>query len=118
MKRILIFDDDADILEILTYLLSEKGWIVHTRTHCNNITETMNECLPDLILMDNWIPDQGGIKATQALKNNEDFRNIPVIYFSANSDIQKLAEEAGADAWLAKPFDLQELEDMLSRFVS
>ena len=43
--------------------------------------------LPDVILMDNWIPDDGGIIATQTLKKIEELKNIPVIYFSANSDI-------------------------------
>ena len=116
MKRILIFDDDADILDILTYLLNEKGWDVHTRTTCNDIIETLDEVKPDVVLMDNWIPDTGGIVATQTLKKHETYQKIPVIYFSANNDIEKLASEAGADAWLSKPFDLDELELMLRRF--
>ncbi|PWG79484.1 response regulator [Pararcticibacter amylolyticus] len=116
MKRILIFDDDADILEILTYLLNEKGWDVHTRANCNDILSIVEECRPDVILMDNWIPDAGGIIATRTVKSSDELRDIPVIYFSANNDIEKLAAEAGADAWLAKPFDLDELEQLLSRF--
>ena len=66
--------------------------------------------VPDVILMDNWIPDDGGIIATQTLKKQEDLKHIPVIYFSANSDIQLLASHAGAETYLAKPFDLEELE--------
>ena len=66
--------------------------------------------MPSVILMDNWIPDSGGIVATQTLKSNEDLKNIPVVYFSANSDIQLLADHAGAETYLAKPFDLDELE--------
>lgn len=116
MKRILIFDDDTDILDILTYLLTEKGWDVYTRTNCNNIISIVEECSPDIIMMDNWIPDTGGIIATQSLKKHDKYRSIPVVYFSANNDIKKLAEEAGADIWLAKPFDLDELEELLSRF--
>jgi len=67
-----------------------------------------------VILMDNWIPDEGGIMATQALKTNEALKNIPVIYFSANSDIQLLADHAGAETYLAKPFDLEELERVIN----
>ncbi|WP_256012836.1 response regulator [Desertivirga xinjiangensis] len=116
MKRIMIFDDDVDILEILTYLLKEKGWEVHTRTTCNNIIKVVSENNPDIILMDNWIPDTGGIKATQTLKNHPEFARVPVIYFSANNDIEKLAAEAGSDAFLAKPFDLDELERIINQF--
>lgn len=113
-KKIIIFDDDEDILSICSYILEEQGWEVHTFTDCNNITEKVSGVLPDVILMDNWIPDAGGIIATQTLKKSEALKNIPVIYFSANSDIQLLANHAGAQTYLAKPFDLEELERVIN----
>lgn len=113
-KRILICDDDTDILSICTYILEEQGWEVHTRTHCNNIVAAVEEIQPRVILMDNWIPDVGGIKATQAIKNVENFRNIPIVYFSANNDVKSLAQQAGADTFLAKPFDIDELERVIA----
>ena len=64
--------------------------------------------------MDNWIPDDGGIIATQTLKKDENLKHIPVIYFSANSDIELLANHAGAETYLAKPFDLEELERVIN----
>ncbi len=112
-KRILICDDDSDILSICTYILEEQGWEVHTRTHCNNILDVIGEVKPKVILMDNWIPETGGIKATQTIKAVDDYKNIPVIYFSANNDIKSLAEQAGADTYLAKPFDIDELERVI-----
>jgi two-component system cell cycle response regulator DivK len=114
-KKIIIFDDDEDILSICSYILEEQGWEVHTYTDCNNITEKVSGILPDVILMDNWIPDAGGIIATQTLKKTEALKDIPVIYFSANSDIQILANHAGAQTYLAKPFDLEELERVISK---
>ena len=113
-KRILICDDDSDILSICTYILEEQGWEVHTRTHCNNILDVIGDIKPQVILMDNWIPETGGIKATQAIKSVDEFRNIPVVYFSANNDIKSLAEQAGADTFLAKPFDIDELERVIN----
>ena len=117
-KRIIIFDDDVDILSICSYVLAEKGWDVFTYTDCNAITEKVSSIAPAVILMDNWIPDAGGIVATQTLKNTEGLKDIPVIYFSANSDIQLLASHAGAETWLAKPFDLDELENVINRVLS
>lgn len=114
-KKIIIFDDDEDILSICSYILEEQGWEVHTFTDCNNITEKVSGILPDVILMDNWIPDAGGIIATQTLKKTETLKDIPVIYFSANSDIQILANHAGAQTFLAKPFDLEELERVINK---
>ncbi|RFZ92672.1 response regulator [Mucilaginibacter conchicola] len=113
-KKIIIFDDDEDILSICNYILEEQGWEVHTHTDCNNIIEKVSAVIPDVILMDNWIPDAGGIIATQTLKKDEKLKAIPVVYFSANSDIQLLADHAGAEAYLAKPFDLEELEKVIN----
>lgn len=112
-KKIIIFDDDEDILSICSYILEEQGWEVHSFTNCNNIIDKVLPILPDVILMDNWIPDAGGIVATQTLKKTEALKYIPVIYFSANSDIQTLANNAGAETYLAKPFDLEDLERVI-----
>nr|WP_067053366.1 response regulator [Mucilaginibacter sp. L294] len=114
IKKIIIFDDDEDILSICSYILEEQGWEVHTFTDCNDIIEKVAGISPDVILMDNWIPDVGGINATQTLKKNETLKQIPVVYFSANSDIQLLADHAGAESYLAKPFDLEDLERVIN----
>jgi len=117
-RKIIIFDDDEDILSICSFVLEEQGWEVHIFTDCGNITEKVSAINPNVILMDNWIPDSGGIVATQTLKNTDSLRDIPVVYFSANSDIQMLANRAGAEAYLAKPFDLVELEQIISSVVN
>ncbi len=112
-KKIIIFDDDEDILSVCTYVLEEQGWEVHVFTDCNQIIDKVTSVMPDVILMDNWIPDTGGIVATQALKSNDTLKHIPVVYFSANSDIQLLAKQAGAEAYIAKPFDLEDMERII-----
>ncbi|MBS1531598.1 MAG: response regulator [Bacteroidetes bacterium] len=117
-RKIIIFDDDEDILSICAYVLEEQGWEVHIFTDCGNITEKVSAIGPSVILMDNWIPDSGGIVATQKLKNTDSLRDIPVVYFSANSDIQLLATRAGAEAYLAKPFDLNDLERIINSVIN
>ncbi len=117
-KKVLIFDDDEDILAICTYILEEQGWEVSTFSNCNNVVEKVESIMPDVILMDNWIPDSGGIIATQTIKQLTNLKNIPVVYFSANNDIKTLAQQAGADSFLAKPFDLEELENIVNYVAS
>lgn len=109
-KSICIFDDDEDILAICSYILSSRGWEVHTFPDCDRIIERLESFPPDIILMDNWIPPQGGIVSTRLIRQNEKFGRLPVIYFSANSDIKSLAKEAGADHYIAKPFDVGNFE--------
>ncbi|MDQ0638679.1 DNA-binding response OmpR family regulator [Pedobacter sp. W3I1] len=108
-KTVLVFDDDPDLLNIFNFLFEESGWQVHSFQNCDNVVEMAIQYRPLLILMDNWIPSIGGIRATQLLKANEEVKNIPVIYISANNDGKALSEQAGADCFIAKPFDLDEL---------
>ena len=117
-KRILIFDDDEDILTLCKYILEDIGWEVHTRNTCTEVLEAVETVKPTVILMDNWIPDTGGIVATQKLKAHDTFKNIPVIYFSANQDIENLSRQATADTYIAKPFDVKEFENLVNSFVS
>lgn len=117
LKKVIIFDDDEDILSICTYILEDNNWDVHTFTDCNDIVNRVSSIGPDVILMDNWIPDMGGIQATQTLKSDPDLKDIPVIYFSANNDIHTLAANAGADSYLAKPFDIDELTKTINKMV-
>jgi len=109
-KKVLILDDDIDILQICSIVLKKKGFDVSTLNNSNEIVDRVRACQPDVILMDNWIPGPGGIEATKELKNTPDLHNIPVIFFSANSNVTQLAHEANADYFLQKPFDITELE--------
>lgn len=114
-KTLAIFDDEEDILSICSYILTELGWTVHTFTDCDHILDKLANINPDVIFMDNWIPNEGGIVATQTLKKSASYKKVPVIYFSANADIASLAQTAGADAYLAKPFELDELTSVIAR---
>jgi DNA-binding NtrC family response regulator len=116
-KNILILDDDSDILFFCSQVFESMNFNVVTSENCNDIVKKVEDTNPDIILIDNWIPDIGGIKAIKILKQTEHLRNIPVILFSANSNLVALAQEAGADSYLKKPFDLDELEKIVLDFV-
>lgn len=116
-KKVFIFDDNADILELCTLILEEAGYEIKTSATSNEIVNQVSAYMPDLIFMDNWLPDVGGIEATQELKNHPDLKHIPVIYFSANNDVKALAEQAGADTYLPKPFDIHDLEEVVKSYI-
>jgi DNA-binding NtrC family response regulator len=117
-KRVLILDDDLDILQICTIVLKRKGYEVSTLNNSNQIIENVRVYKPDVILMDNWIPGPGGIESTRMLKSETELQDIPVIFFSANSNVSQLAEEAKADYYLQKPFDIGELEGIVNQAVT
>jgi CheY-like chemotaxis protein len=116
-KKILIFDDDTIILEVITIIFEENGYQVEISETSHDILDKVAEFKPDVILMDNWIPKIGGVEATKLLKAHDEFKSIPVIYVTANNDIVRLAEEAQADDYVAKPFNLDDLENKVAKYL-
>ena len=116
-KRVLIADDDPAILEAMTLILEDSGYDV--KTTVNGQTEQFaREYLPDLILLDIWMAGQNGRDICKRLKTNKSTRHIPIIMISANKDTGKIAKEAGADGFLAKPFDMKDLLKTVATNVS
>ncbi len=117
-KRILIFDDDPDILRICAVVLKKKGYEVSTRNSSVAAIEQIRSFKPDVVLMDNWIPGPGGVETTRQIKSEPDLQHIPVIFFTANSNFSQLAGESKADFSLEKPFGLSELERIVHYAIS
>ncbi len=116
--RVMIFDDDTDLLEVCSIVLKSKNYNVIGLNKCSDIVHEVKSFSPNVILMDNWIPDIGGVKATQLLKSNPELKSIPVIFFSANDRVEDLALEAGAEFYLQKPFEIEELEATVSKAIT
>ena len=116
-KKIFIFDDNLEILELCSEILEDLGCEVKTSPTTTNVEQQVLSFMPDLIFMDNWLPDISGIEATRMIKSNENLKNIPILYFSANSNIDALAAEAGADDFLGKPFDIDQFETLVKKYV-
>ncbi len=114
-KKVIIYDDDTDLLEVCSLILQSRDFEVITREKCNTILADLEQHQPDVVLMDNWIPDIGGIKATRMVKESDRFQHIPVIFFSANNDVNEMASDAGAEYALQKPFDISELENIVAK---
>ncbi|MPS71537.1 MAG: response regulator [Chryseobacterium sp.] len=116
-KKILIFDDETSILEVIFIVLNDLGYEVEVSETADDIIQKVSDFQPDVIIMDNWIPVIGGVEATKLLKAHSDYKNIPVIYITANNDIASLANEAMADDYVSKPFDLEDLEKKVLKWI-
>lgn len=114
-KCILIFDDDPEILMVCKIILEQKNYLVQTRSFCDDILKDCNEVNPDIILMDLWIPSMGGEQAISLMKNNNKTGHIPVILFSANADINAIANRTNANGLLKKPFEISDLLDIVEK---
>ena len=116
--RVMIFDDDSDLLDVCSIVLKSKNYVVCGLSRCNDMLKEVKSFSPHVILMDNWIPDAGGVKAVQEIKNDFLLKSIPVIFFSADDRIQELAAEAGAEFFLQKPCDIEELENVVLKAIA
>ncbi|MEP7229006.1 MAG: response regulator [Ginsengibacter sp.] len=109
MSRILVVDDDTDILSVMEILLTMKGFEVEVTARGENTLPKINTFRPDLILLDVLISGHDGRTICKQLKSNEATKHIPVIMFSAHPGAAATIADYGADDFIAKPFDVNNL---------
>jgi DNA-binding response OmpR family regulator len=109
MSKILVVDDDTDILSVMEILLTMKGFEVEVTTKGENTFPKIASFRPDLILLDVLISGHDGRTICRKLKADKDTRHIPVIMFSAHPGAAATIAEYGADDFIAKPFDVTNL---------
>ncbi len=105
MPKILVVDDELDILEIIRHALNKEGFEVHIAANGFQALEQTRKIKPDLILMDVMMPVMDGMEACRQLKEDTDTKNIPIVFLTARSEeFAELAGfEAGADDYISKP---------------
>lgn len=109
MSRILVVDDDTDILSIMQTLLTMKGFEVEVISKGENAISKTNSFKPDIILLDVLISGYDGRAICKQLKSDADTRHIPVIMFSAHPGAAASIVDYGADDFIVKPFDISHL---------
>jgi len=105
MPKVLVVDDEQDILELIRHSLAKEGFEVHVAANGAQAIEQARKVKPEIIIMDVMMPVMDGMEACRQLKDNPDTKNIPVIFLTARSEeFAELAGfEAGADDYIAKP---------------
>jgi len=109
MSKILVVDDDLDILVVMEILLSMKGYEVEVTAKWENTFDKIESFKPDLILLDVLISGNDGRVLCKQLKSEPDKKNIPIIMFSAHPSAAATIKEYGANDFIAKPFDVNDL---------
>lgn len=114
--KILIVDDEAAILHALGMFLGQEGFSVEAIAKFDHYLAGMQSSkLPDVIILDILLNQEDGIQIAKEIKDNPKTKHIPIILISALPNGQKLSANADADAFLAKPFDVQELNDTIEK---
>lgn len=114
-KRILIADDDQSILEVMQLILEDEGYEVATSVDGEDVYK-MNGDFPDVLLLDIRMSGIDGRDICKYLKSHNLKKDIPVIIISANKDTEQIARNVGADDFLTKPFEIDDLIGKVKKY--
>lgn len=112
----MLADDDMAILDSVKILLEDEGYEVDAVSSGAKV-RSLNADLPAVLILDIWLAGEDGREICKVLKHQEETKNLPIILFSANQDVQHIAQEVGADDFLFKPFDIDDLLDKVQRYM-
>jgi DNA-binding response OmpR family regulator len=119
-KKILLVDDEKDLVETMTFRLDSLGYEVIPAYDGQEAFNKARKEKPDLIILDLMLPKMDGYQVCGLLKKDTRYRKIPIIIFTARAqqDDIKLGQEMGADAYITKPFEPQLLLDKIKELLN
>ena len=112
MKKILVVDDDKDILNVVQQILVSHGFDVKTHSTGLNVPDIVMHYHPNLILLDIRLPGKLGTEVCKELKQIH--TNLPILLFSAHADQGEAFAICDADGFIQKPFDIKNLIDTIN----
>jgi CheY-like chemotaxis protein len=117
---ILVVDDSADNVAVLSLDLQQEGYRVVTATNGEEAVSVAAYTLPNLILMDISMPRLDGLGATRRIRENDALRNIPVIAVTAfgTEGFQRAAYDVGVSGYLTKPIDFRRMHQLVARLLA
>ncbi len=120
MKKVLIVEDNPDLVFILTCVLESLGYTVVSATHGSEGVEKAAKEKPHLILMDILMPGMDGREATRKIRSNPETQDIPIVATTVLYKEPELKKciEAGCNDWLVKPYSKQDLQGKIQTFIS
>ena len=118
MSKILVVDDDEDILAVVQIVLSMNSFTVRAISKWEDIAGTVKDFSPDLILLDVALRGADGREVCKQLKKSNDTRHIPVILFSAHYDLVNNIHECMANGLITKPFETSYLLETIRKNIA
>jgi DNA-binding response OmpR family regulator len=118
-KKILVVDDEVDLVETIRFPLESEGFTVLVSYNGEDALNQARTENPDLILLDIMLPKLDGYKVCRLLKFDERYRNIPILMLTAKTQEKDktIGMETGADEYITKPFDMDELLEKVKAYL-
>jgi CheY-like chemotaxis protein len=117
---ILVVDDSADNLAVISLYLQHQGYRVVTANNGEDAIAVATQMLPNLILMDINLPTLDGLGATRRIREFDGLRDVPVVAITAfgTEGFQRAAYDVGVSGYLTKPLDLDRMHQLIARLLS
>lgn len=116
-KKILIAEDDKAIIDVVKIILENEGYEILLADQGETIFKKIEKNRPDLIFLDIWLFGEDGGKIAKKLKSKSHTRHIPLVLMSANNETEKITKTVGADDFLLKPFDIDDLLFIVRKYI-
>ncbi len=118
-KKILIVDDEQDIVETLKFILEANGYECFCAYNGEDGLNFAKEIMPDLIILDVMMPKINGYKISRLLKYDKKYKDIPIIMVTARSQEQDklIGEETGVNEYISKPFELEDILNAVKKYL-
>jgi len=119
MSKVLVVDDVPSELELICRILQNAGLEVMRASDGEEAIATIQATTPDLVILDVIMPRMNGFEVVRELRDNKKTQNLPIVFCTQkNTDIDRAwGAELGADAYIGKPFDPQQLVDIVQRLL-
>lgn len=108
-KHVLLIEDEANIAEAIRFILSRDGWRVTHLSDGGSVMAQVRNDRPDLLILDHMLPGMSGLDILVALRADPQTRTLPVMMLTARGRDREMAERAGADRFMSKPFSNAEI---------
>ena len=118
MNKILVIDDDLEILEVVQIMLSMNNFNVKAISNWEEISDKISEFKPDLVLLDVSLGGADGREICKSMRLSNETKNVPVILFSANPEMGKYLDQCHAQDFIPKPFELSNLVETIKHHVN
>jgi len=116
--EVLVVDDDEDMLIMMQHMLMAEGYVPLISPNAQNAMEIISHRNPAMVLLDLRMIGIDGGDICQQIKSDPYTSSIPVIILSANHNIESIAKDCGADAYLPKPFSLEKFKEVFHQLIS
>ncbi|MDB5009329.1 MAG: response regulator [Mucilaginibacter sp.] len=117
-KNILVIDDDEEVLSILEEILIYSNFEVKGMNQPDNLLRVITEFRPDLVLMDYRLSGVNGGEICRQLKSDQNLAYLPVVLISSYPSVMETFGDYGCDAFIAKPFGMNELINCVNQCIA